>query len=312
MLLQWLYNNILKNNQDTFIAIVRYRIMKKIERIFVNVATSLMRTKIHGAELSVPWTHQLPFILKKYPGYSANLTRIAKTVQEVYSEMTMVDIGANIGDTVIMLRAAVHFPILCIEGERYFFQIMESNLTGVKDVWFHCGFVGSDDGDVKGSVRRHSGTGSLVLNHNETNVIPVQSLSSILSTYPRFTAPTMVKIDTDGFDCTILRGCSKLLAAAHPVLFFEYDPHFLSLHGDDGLSIFPFLARFGYQHILVFDNFGSFICSAECSDTKLLEELHHFVSGRNGEQYYDLCVLHQSETSLFQTIRSTELQLKNA
>lgn len=304
---QWLYNFILHSRQISFFEIVRFKIAKKMEQLLLRIDVPLVSYSLHGTNIILPWTHLLPVILKKYPCYSDNLARIGNIVHAHKSGITLVDIGANIGDSVILLRRYAQFPILCIEGDDYYFQLLQKNLASFQEVWTHRAMVGTVNEERKGSVQRHSGTGSLTLHEKNESTVQIHSLSFILSQYPQFASPTIIKIDTDGFDLAILRGAAEVLQKSHPILFFEYDPYFLSLQSDDGLSIFPFLSAYGYDYILVYDNYGEFLCSASCTDTEKLSELHHYMTGRNGEYYYDLCILHRSESKLFQQLRTAEL-----
>ncbi len=50
-----------------------------------------------------------------------------------YPDLTFIDIGANVGDTVVLLRAlGAGSPILCIEGDDRFFAILSKNLHGMR------------------------------------------------------------------------------------------------------------------------------------------------------------------------------------
>ncbi|MBD2129906.1 hypothetical protein NDI39_22750 [Microcoleus sp. ZQ-A2] len=93
------------------------------------MSAPLISYKIAGFNLLLPFSHQLPFILKTYPLYSSNLARLAKYVKEKYEHLKFIDIGANIGDSIALLRKEAVFPILCIEGDEQFLSALEKNAT---------------------------------------------------------------------------------------------------------------------------------------------------------------------------------------
>ena len=51
-----------------------------------------------------------------YPQYSQNLPRLVGLVASKYPRPGLIDVGANIGDTVRFVRAVDDTPVLCIEG----------------------------------------------------------------------------------------------------------------------------------------------------------------------------------------------------
>ena len=120
--------------------------------------------------------------------------------------------------------------------------------------------------------------------------------------------PKFIKIDTDGFDCLILRGSLSILKIAKPIVFFEYDPFFLSKQNDDGISIFAALSSIGYKKALIYDNFGDYILSIELTNSYQVEDLHNYISGCGGSRYYDICVFHSEDDDLFEKIRTSEIQ----
>src|SRR5262249_26864144 len=82
------------------------------------------------------------------------------------------------------------------------------------------------------------------------------TLADVIAEHPAFRDAGLLKIDTDGFDIAILRGAQVWLAAAQPVLFFEYDPHFWPPVTPDGGRLFGELAELGYGPLIAYDNFG--------------------------------------------------------
>ncbi len=56
-------------------------------------------------------SHQLRENINLYPDYNFNLPRIIKYVSERLSNVRIIDIGANIGDTVAFIKNYTDLPI---------------------------------------------------------------------------------------------------------------------------------------------------------------------------------------------------------
>ena len=305
---QFVHNYELKQPTKNWLNRLRNRINSKLFAYF-RERNPLVDFPIGNYQLKLPFSHALPFIFRLYPLYSTNLVRIATQVHEKYPDLNFIDIGANIGDTVALLRTAATFPILCIEGDDYFFSVLQANSSQFPTVHLAKKYVGESSQLVSAVAISGSGTAHLTqLNGSDSNGIQLEKLSTILTDYPTFHNAKMLKVDTDGFDNKVLRGSIDFLKAARPVIFFEYDPHLLAQQQEDGVSIFNMLADIGYAKMLVYDNNGELIMSVNLSDKRLIEELHGFYSGRRGSRYCDICVFHSEDESLFDSIRKSELK----
>lgn len=258
--------------------------------------------------LALPLSHNLPIDDAATPGRCDNLTRIASRVCDDGGSSPFVDIGANVGDTVAYLRTKSQCPILAIEGDDEFYAFLEENMKSVPRVWTFRGLLGDRSHTVSGMLgTNYGGSKQVMVNAGETGILRFLTLPDVLDQFPQFKLARMVKIDTDGYDCKIIRGAQEWLQRVRPVLFFEYDPHHLGEQGDDGISIFGLLRTIGYESMLVFEGSGEFMFSADLSQERLLEELHTYFVGRRSKRYADVCVFHSGDRLLFEQCRSEEL-----
>jgi hypothetical protein len=92
------------------------------------------------------------------------------------------------------------------------------------------------------------------------------------------------------------------------VLFVEYDPRFLAVTGDNSTAVFTALHSIGYRKMLVYSHRGDFACTVALGDAQLVEELHAFLNRHKGSCYVDVCVFHEEDEELHQTIRREELE----
>lgn len=296
-LAQRVFDQLLATSPTGVLARLALKILSAIRRWLVARGDPLVRFQMDGATLLAPLSHQLAFIRRDVPQYAGCLARIAAVVHQKYPGLTCIDVGANIGDTVVLLRARAQFPILCIEGSGEFFPLLEHNTAGLSGVERELCLL-ADGRAFAGSLTTHHGTGQLVANPGAADAVPTRTIQQVLEARPRFRLAKLLKVDTDGFDIAILQAALPWLAAARPVVFFEYDPHLFRAHGADGLVLLRALAGIGYESALVFQNNGDFLMSAPLGDGALWRDLDGYYSGRQGSLYCDVCVFHRDDREL--------------
>jgi len=307
--IQFVYDEVLirTHNHVNFIDRIKSRILTKLFNFFT-VHDPIIKTNIAGIILSLPFSHRLPFILKNHPYYSSNLGRIAKYAKGKYADLKGIDVGANIGDSIAIFRKEELFPILCIEGDDQFFSVLETNASSFTEVHIAKQFLGEETEKIHLINTKFGGTGNLQKDQNSTQTIEIQKLSDSIKQYPLFEKAKLLKIDTDGFDCKIIRGSLEFLDQARPIIFFEYDPFFLNKQEDDGLSIFTTLSKIGYEKLLIYDNFGYLLLSLSINNLDLLKEIHLYFSGRKSYFYCDICVFHTEDIDIFEVARESEIK----
>lgn len=227
-----------------------------------------VRVRVHGVRLLLPRAHALPAYVRRYPGYSTNVVRVARAILEKYPNAPLIDVGANVGDTTSFWRAAVTAPILAVEGDPHWLRYLEANTGSLEHVTRAPLFLGSAAASVALRANRRDGTSAFIRDDERGVVVEVSTARNLLERFPDFRSARLVKTDTDGYDYEIVE---SFLAAglAHPcVFFFEHDPHF----GTDGLGasehLRAALLRSGYGSGLWWDNFGRFLVAQDLSDER--------------------------------------------
>lgn len=281
------------------LAKLRDRAWSRAERLVLKFGDPLVRFRFGPFDLRLPLSHRLPIYLQQCPHYNRNLGRIGKLLSARYPGLCAVDVGANVGDSVAVLRARAHFPVLCVEADPGFFELLRRNAAQFPDVELVRAYLGEAPSEVPGRLRSAEGTGHVEA-ADSGQTISIRTLCQVLADHPRFAAAKLVKIDTDGYDCKIIRGAAPCLGRSKPVLFFEYDPYFLSRQGDDGLSVFRTLDDLGYRDLLVYDNLGRLLGPARVGDDADLSRIHNdYCDGRPGGRYVDLCAFHSDDADSF-------------
>jgi FkbM family methyltransferase len=286
------------------------RSLRLLRAALVKVWDPLVTYELEGRKIVLPLSHDLPLIRRLHRDYSANLGRVALAVASARPDGTAIDIGANVGDSVAIIRRATALPILCVEGDARFARILRANLPALgTDIEVYEGLVGDQTGTAQHTLWTERGTARLVSRESEP-AVTTTSMEDLLRAFPRFASPALVKIDTDGFDTRILRGALPALRRMprKPVLFFEYDPYLLAQNGEDGLAMLRDLGLAGYSKGLVYDNVGDLMLTADVDDRSLWGELHSYFSGRAATRYMDLCLFAGNDLDLFEAVRANELE----
>jgi len=268
--------------------------------------------RVGNFDLCLPRDHPLPSFQRQHPTYCWNLPRIAALVQRKYPDLMMIDVGANVGDTVALCRSTASYPILCFEGDSHYFELLTQNLKHFPQTYAHQLFLGDANASIPASVEMARGTGRIVYANAraEGSKIKIATLDAFLEDHPAFRAAKLLKIDTDGYDLRILRGAMKYIQEAKPVLFFEYDRVFLDAVGDNGLEMFGRLAENGYEPALFYDNRGRLILSTSVQNRPLITQLDNYIRGRKSAfPYYDICVLHGNDDVLASEMVRSEMEL---
>lgn len=299
-----LYIHLCQN--QSFFGRLLSRILLRIRSLVLVLGDGLVQYQLGDQSLYLPFSHELPIIRQHLPLYSTNLVRLASITSEKYVDLTIVDIGGNVGDSAAMLRAnAVKAPILCIEGDEEFFLILAKNAKAMTNVSVQQSYVG-DAKYFHGSIASVGGTARLV-NQIDAHEIKLTSLEDILCNHQDFSQSKLLKIDTDGFDTRIIRSTETWLSRAKPVIFFEYDPYFLAKLDPNACTIFSFLKKLGYSDVLIYDNVGDFLLRVEISNIDTLLDIDAYFSGRGGQRYCDIAVFHKADQDLCNKVRNSEL-----
>ena len=265
----------------------------------------LIKYNIGKFVIHLPLSHPLG-IFQAYSEFLTNQGRICACLRTKYKELSVIVVGANVGDGVALIKNYADVPILAIEGEKNIFSILQLNTKQFQDVNIVNAFVSEKNEGLKGKLVVDGGTAYFSVNEEGNHLTSVQSLGNLVKENMKFFHSKLVVIDTDGFDCKIIRGAAKWLSEVKPIIFFEYDPYLLHNQGDDGISIFKTLSSIGYESLLFYFNTGEYFCSASLADTIFLEEIHEYASGRKGQFYFDICAFSAEDMDVCERIRSFE------
>jgi FkbM family methyltransferase len=276
--------------------------LHRARRALVRAGDPRIRFRLGKSEILLPLSHDLPHYCATWPLYSTNLGRIASCISDYTTDFTVIDIGANVGDSAAILRGEVDAPILCVEGNRDFLPLLRENLERIGGEFelADC-FVGPA---TTGEIYGQSGTARIAPSLTGT-ALRMRSLRELVEDHPRFAGAKLVKIDTDGFDCSIIRNDLPTLQGMHSIVFFEYAPKLTRLIGDRCDGLLRQLGAGGYRHALLFDHVGTFLFGLCLDDEETIQDVERYYARRD-DVYADICVFPDEDTHIFDEIRQRE------
>lgn len=102
-------------------------ILWKIRSVILKFHNPLVTLKYRGFSLKMPLSHTIFAYQKQYPHYDMALGKIARFIERKSGVLNIADIGANIGDTAVFIKAK-NASFLLIEGSRQYANLIEENL----------------------------------------------------------------------------------------------------------------------------------------------------------------------------------------
>jgi len=277
---------------------------RRFTKLISKVYDPLVDIKIGNQHIKIPFSHALRENVLVYPELNFNLARVVKYAAEKADDVKVIDIGANVGDTVAYIRNFSNTPILCIDGDKKYLDILRGNIKQYKNIAVCHSIVGNETAEKKVELKSERGTAFIVEGNTK---IKVKTLEDILQEYPEFKNSKILKLDTDGYDTFILKGSKKYLEKNKPILFFEFDPYLIKVN-DDPFTITEFLKECGYRYLMFYMSNGDFLLSCDIFQESIIKELIHYFSGRNILLYTDICAYSENDKEIFEFTVAEEIK----
>ena len=230
---------------------LKYKFKRKL-RIFFKIDQIIY---IDNKKIILPPGHLLSLYESVYPKYDRFLPTVIGKIKE---NEVIIDIGANVGDTLFRLLNINTRPYYyCIEADNFFFEYLQKNKKSLDvNIQNKIILIKTLVGDqLKGNLSETTtGTKSLI----ESDLgIKSKKLDDIIMEY-KIKNIKLIKVDVDGFDYNILFSAINELKNNKPDIFFEYMP--LDESGKKNyLRLIEKLNEIGYSYWTMLDNYGSVI-----------------------------------------------------
>jgi len=247
----------------------------------------------HGFPLPLPLSHPLPRILAVDRNYQLPLRLLAESFGR--DGTSAIDIGANVGDTAVMLALGGCTRVTCVEGNGAFIPSLRANAAAAAERGWDFRLVDRyvlvDTAGVGARVQTRYGTAKLILDDEPSgsheNLVSVDEVLCVGDEV------AILKIDTDGMDLAILESFLDIdKERAIQSFFVEFTPQ--------AESIVPYLTYFqrhGFDELHWFDHHGNFVTSSDMQDDVTATRMTQVAAASNA--YFDVAAL-RADTAIRQ------------
>ncbi|NOT90683.1 FkbM family methyltransferase [Ferruginibacter sp.] len=291
---------------------------KIIRRLFNKFGYEIIRTsteyrgdrnKTHKVNvgnfiLSMPGNNPLVRHYERFPKYNIKLGQLAGIILKKYPDAVMLDVGANVGDTVAVVRSAVNIPIIAVEGDEFTYSFLQKNAPLFEQLEIINQFLGEESKEQSVDMLKEGWNTTIIpkeSNSGNSKVLNFKTLDDVLtvSKFGRSKKVKLIKVDAEGYDTIILRGALKTIAEFKPVLFFEYNRENMDTIGEMGLPTLFSMANYGYDRIAILDNHNRCVVHTTLSQKDIIKQLHDYADGEKGLiPHYDICIFHSLDSDI--------------
>lgn len=273
-------------------------------------AHKISKVKVGKFFVDMPGNNMQISNYKYVPEANSQLGRLSACIGKKYPSLTVIDIGANVGDTIAIIKSAIELPVIGIEGDDIAYRFLEKNTAQFQNITLIKEFLGEKKETIHVSLEKSGWNTTIVPSEQSEQVVTLKTLDEVLEEHHLFTSTLkLLKIDTEGFDTIILRGAGALLEKQKPVVYFEYNRSNMEAIKEDGLSTLFSLEKFGYNAVIFFDNHGRYILTADIKEHELIRQLHNYSDEKNsGIAYYDICLFHEADSDMAKQFIAQELK----
>jgi FkbM family methyltransferase len=231
--------------------------LKKLIRILFSADQNIT---LGSLKIILSPDHNLSLYNKLYPEYDKFISTVVKDLPK---NTSVIDIGANVGDTVCrMIQSNNKLHYYSIEADNYFFNYLNLNVKNFKSKFpYKIDLIKLLVGQkLQGKLIGNHGTKSLLKNSrvsDDNKVIKSKKLDEIIIKY-NIKNISLIKCDTDGYDYNVIFSGINYIKKYKPDIFFEY--HKLNETSQvNYIGLINKLLDIGYKSWTILNNYGKII-----------------------------------------------------
>lgn len=260
-------------------------------------ARKLVTAHVYGHDLLMPIEHSIGPIMELFPNFNRPLALTAQAIAERNGSnprLVVVDVGANIGDSVALIeeKCSGIGQFLCIEPDPELAELCKINFPSDRVRVERCligenegmsAWLNDDEGRANPSTRLIKPTGT------ESSGNRLVRLDTVAAKFAQaHGALDLIKVDTEGYDFSVLRSASRMLEEYRPALYFEWYPKLLREFDEQPSAGFVQFKKLGYSYYAFFTNQGHFYCSSDEPDPTFLGDLETVTLRGGPITYFDV------------------------
>jgi FkbM family methyltransferase len=239
------------------------------------------------------------------PYREIGLARTVQAVSNAGSTGVVLDIGANIGDSLAVICRHSHLHVICVEASDFFAGYLRQNVDRffLDRATVVQAFVTSQRGGAPQGLAHWGGTAKPVASPftEHCGAFAIQDLVAQAGEI------ALLKIDTDGYDLDIIRGAFEAGDVGQPrfPIYFEFeiteteDAAVRSL-ADNGVAFFEHMAEVGYGRAFIWDDPGRFYGMIDLSEPAYIRNAINYMTHLRHRPVwgFDICLIGRQDAHL--------------
>jgi len=306
-------------------AALLYLMVRDQPDILAAIDLPLRLRTVHGRQMLV-W-YAFPDTnaeLQHFPFYNRTLGKLAQVLKNKYPDLTILDVGANIGQSIAEVYAYAPAPCLSIECGPQNFALCRYNvkrisadneavhaLVGPEGLYGAIEYAKSFD--LPGAQKPEWIFATPVV-AGAANAIPTISLMSLIGCYPGWADSRLVKIDAEGWDWQIIQDSKNFWTTARPVIYFEHNFEYVTdrqAGHTQSLAAVQTLLDCGYTNFFVQDGRGHIMMQITTDHIQRFHEINmHLYLLKDVQKnvvYFDITAVHADDMDLCDAIYQSAL-----
>ena len=174
-------------------------------------------------------------------------------------DAVVLDIGCNMGIVSLPIAVGLRNEVICVEPIAWNCRALYRSavLNGITDTYHVlCGAAGAESGETDIYVPYRSDNSALSATSATANVggvakaehVKVYALDDVLLDFPRLNKISLIKIDVQGFEFSVLKGMKEILKRVpNAVIHAENDGKLMRNAGVNANDLYSFMRGLGYQ-----------------------------------------------------------------
>lgn len=246
-----------------------------------NVFEDPRHYRIDGNSIDLGEGHALPTYQKQFKMYDRFVPYLGQMVQKKEGKY-VIDIGANVGDTLAAMINHTSDMFLCIEPVSDFYNLLLQNIQrmGVANrVYAAQAFITDRiEESYSAKVSMHGTAHKELLDDGDSCTVPSKTVDYIISEKGLdYAKIDLLKIDTDGFDADCIISAGELLKRGSPLIYWENYIETFEQYVKY-LEAYSFLNGNGYTSFHIFDNYGNYLCKGNIDTVRSITDYMQRVS----------------------------------
>jgi FkbM family methyltransferase len=250
--------------------------------------------------MTLPSRHGLPYFARPGTAYGENLVDLARALAKREGTVNLLDVGANVGDTTMLVLDQVPGTAVCVEANPRWQSYLEANLGSDPTVTIVPAVLvrpGTDTSVRLSVLEADIGSSIVVRAEDAGDSLPAITTDELLERCPSLERVRLIKSDTDGYDIMLMNAYLDSFAASRPILFFEYDPRPTAVVTPEYAprELWTRLFAEGYRSAVVWDNKGNLLFRAKTDELTERSSVLDEDMATRGYGFWDVAVAHDDD-----------------